>query len=463
MSERRSVVVIGAGISGLAAAHHLAELAPDVHLTVVDAATRAGGMVETEHWNGLTIEHGPEGVLSTKPEALALIEAVGMTGELVVDGPAPRQTFVVRGGELRPLPYGILNPTRTAAVNLLRSPLLSPRGKLRLAIEPFVRRRRDPSDESVAEFVRRRFGNEMLEALVDPLIGGIHGADTEQLSAEMLLPALRGLEQRGRSVAIGALRRGGGKRRLPPLVTLRRGMASLTDRLGAGLGDQLRLGLRVQSLERTASEWVVHFGDGAPVTADALVLAVPAAPTAKLLRPHDSKLAAMVEALPSSGSQTVTLIWGPGDVSAPDHGTGFLVPRDEQRHLAACTWTTSKWHHRSENGSVMVRCFMRVPDATEDELVSLARSELAKFTNLRAAPIRTIVRQVSSALPLIEVGHRCRVSAIHERVGALGCIALAGAGLEGSGLPACVRSGTRAADRAIAGLDRETGAADDSS
>ncbi|MFV2040179.1 MAG: protoporphyrinogen oxidase, partial [Acidimicrobiales bacterium] len=448
MSTRQSVIVVGAGISGLAAAHHLRQVAPEVNLTVVDAATRAGGMVETEHWRGLTIEHGPEGLLSTKPEALALIDQVGMTEDILTDGPAPRQTFIVRGGDLRPLPYGILNPTRTAAGNLLRSPLLSVRGKLRLAGEPFVRRRRDPEDESVCMFVRRRFGQEMVDALVDPLIGGIHGADTDRLSAQMLLPALHHIEQEGHSVALAALRRPGGKRsqRLPPLVTLRRGMGSLTDRLAEGLDGALQLGTRVETIEQVSAGWVVHFEGGAARTADALILAVPTGPAAELLRPHDSTLATALGDLPSSASQTVTLIWESGTVTAPSRGTGFLVPREEQRHLAACTWTTAKWHHRSEDGSVMVRCFMRVPAATDDELVSLARAELARLTDLAAVPARTIVRQVRAALPIIEVGHRARVTEIHRRVIQLGSLALAGAGLEGSGLPACVRSGTRAAD-----------------
>ena len=455
MTSHQSVTVIGAGISGLTAARRLLQARTELGVTVIDAGTRSGGMVETEHWQGLTIDHGPEGVITTKPEALDLIDALGMTEDLVVSGPAPRRTFIARDGQLRPLPYGILNPTRRAAKNLLLSGLLSPRDKLRIAAEPLIRRRRELHDESVGAFVRRRFGQGMLDSLVDPLIGGIHGDSPDRLSAEMLIPALRRVELQGRSVAFHALRRGkaSGAERLPPLVTLKGGMGSLTDRLASDLGDSLRLGERATAITRDASQWLVHLEDGPAARSDGVIVAIPCEPAADLLRPHDAELAAAVGALPSSPSQTVTLIWSSSHLTPPQDGTGFLVPRSEQRHLAACTWTTAKWHHRSEDNSVMVRCYMRAPGASDDELISMAREELAPFTDLSASPKRTIVRQVPAALPVMEIGHQSRVAAIHEQVARLGLLALAGAGLCGSGLPACIRSGNQAADNIISALD----------
>jgi protoporphyrinogen/coproporphyrinogen III oxidase len=550
----RRVAVIGAGISGLVAAHHLRTTAPDTEVVVLERDDRAGGMVHTEHWQGRVIEHGPEGFVTNRPEALELVDELGLGDQLVVGGPAPRRTFVARGDDLVPLPYGVLNPDRTAAADLLRSPLLSMRGRLRLMAEPFVPRRRDPADESVASFVRRRFGAELLEALVEPLIGGIHGSSTDELSAEMLVPALRRIELDGGSVALAALRRRRGRRRLgprtdagavaahttsnratdtsasrstlltslraraasvarsagvaapsgtrpsaagstlPPLVSLRDGMASLTDAIAAELGDALQLGVGVATIRplggpgAATTGWELTLGDGRCLVVDGLVLATPPAVTGALLRPLDPEVATSVASMPWGSSTTVTLIWDADDVPPLEMGTGYLVAGRDGGRVAACTFTTAKWHHRSVDGAVMIRCFLRGVDApapagertategtatdephrdglhgdaatTDRALVALARGELARRIGLTADPSRTIVERVPIALPVMTVGHRGRVRTIHERVARLGPVAVAGAGLEGAGLPACIRSGRLAADAVVQSLDRSPTAA----
>ncbi|MFN3215560.1 MAG: protoporphyrinogen oxidase, partial [Acidimicrobiales bacterium] len=436
--------------------------------------------------DGRVVELGPEGFVSNRPEALDLVEAVGLSEELVVDGPAPRQTFIARGDRLLPLPYGVMNPDRTAAADLLRSPLLSVRGRLRLMAEPVVpRRNANPDsdvDESVAAFVRRRFGDEMLTALVDPLIGGIHGSSTDELSAEMLVPALRRIELDGASVALTALRRsrrkgrsrrsGGSpadaaasERTLPPLVSLRRGMGSLTDAVADHLNGSIRLGVGVTSIEPTPertgsppSRWRVTCDDGSVLDADAVIVATPPAVTAGLLAPLAGATAAEVAAMPWGSSTTVSLTWAPGQVNL-DMGTGYLVPVSEGGVVAACTFTTAKWHHRSVDGSTMVRCFMRgdgVDPMSDEDLVRAARDELRRRVGVTAPPAEASVRRVPVALPVMKVGHRARVQEIHAGLDGLTGLALAGGGLEGAGLPACIRSGRLAADRALAALTSES-------
>ena len=175
MADSTSVIVVGAGIAGLTAAHRLRR-SGRADVVVVDASDRPGGMIRTESWRGFTVEHGPEGFLSTRPEALELVDELGLADDLVTGGPAPRRSFVLRRGELQPLPQGILQPTRAAARNLVTSPLLSLRGRARLGLEPFIGRSRGVDDESVAAFVGRRFGTELLDELIEPLVGGVHGA-----------------------------------------------------------------------------------------------------------------------------------------------------------------------------------------------------------------------------------------------------------------------------------------------
>ena len=451
MPERASVVVVGAGISGLTAAHQLARTGASI--VVVDAADRAGGMVHTEHWRGFTIEHGPEGFLSTRPEALELIDDLGLAGDLVTGGPAPRRSFVLRRGRLQPLPQGVLQPTRTAARNLIASPLLSMRGRARLALEPVVGRNRSASDESVASFVRRRFGAELLDELVEPLVGGVHGAGTDELSANMILPALRGIERDGASIALRALRtpspaaRGG----LPPLVSMRGGMGQLVDALAESLGDRLHLNAAVADLQQGGSGWRVVLTDGRTIDADTVIVATPPATSAKLLAPLDAELAALVDAQPMSRSQIVTLVWEPGDLGAghPEpEGTGFLVPRNEGGHVAACTWVSAKWHHRAPAGGAIARLFLRPADGSflpEEQAVDTARRVVAETLGLRAEPSRVIHAVWSAAIPVMHVGHRDRTERIAQLVDAAPGLALAGAGLEGGGLPACIRSGSLAA------------------
>jgi oxygen-dependent protoporphyrinogen oxidase len=385
---------------------------------------------------------------------LALVDELGMRSEVVSGGPAPRQTFVMRDHDLRPLPYGMLNPTRSAARNLMASPLLSLRGKARMALEPLIGRRRDPADESVAAFVRRRFGTGMLEELVDPLLGGIHGDGAEGLSAEMVLPALRRIELEGKSVALRALRTRPSKSsdRLPPLVTLRRGMGSLIDTLAVGLPTPARLGVRVESLARSSSGWEVATTDG-PVTADGVILAVAPAAASALLSSLDAELGRLVGAQPMSSSRTVTFMWEPGAIAERREGTGFLVPRSEGGHLAACTWVSSKWEGRSADGAVMMRCFMREVEGSDADVAGQATAEVARTMGVTADPTHTIVRQWDAALPVMQVGHRTRIDRIHERLARSRGLELAGAGLEGGGLPACVRSGRLAASRLLAELD----------
>lgn len=559
----RRVVVVGAGISGLAAAHHLQSVAPAVEVVVLERSDRVGGMVQTEIVDGRVIELGPEGFVSNRPEALDLVDAVGLADELIVDGPAARQTFIARGERLLPLPYGVMNPDRTAAADLLRSPLLGVRGRLRLMAEPLIPRRRpnrdslpgtsrwskrlraatpeadqpitraderppvdehsanrtgaagnadaDGSadgagsvdnegaagsawsggtdvhdDESVAAFVRRRFGDEMLTALVDPLIGGIHGSSTDELSADMLVPALRRIELDGGSVALTALRRSrrsgrrpipaaesAPRRPLPPLVSLRRGMGSLTDAVAHQLKGSIRLGIGVTSIEPTAAlpapptprsvaagegssprRWRVRCDNGSVLDADAVIVATPPGVTAELLTPLAAATAAEIGAMPWGSSTTVSLTWAPGQVTL-DMGTGYLVPAGEGGVVAACTFTTAKWHHRSADGSTMVRCFMRGDDVgsmSDDELVAAARDELRRRVGVTALPADASVRRVPVALPVMKVGHRARVRAIHGGLDGLTGLALAGGGLEGAGLPACIRSGRLAADRVLAVL-----------
>ncbi len=457
---RPRVVVVGAGVAGLAAAHALRTEAPEVEVTVLEREGRAGGLVETERTDdGFVIEHGPDSMVTFKPEGVALAEALGLDGD-VVAGRTDLSTFVVRHGELVPLPQGLMAFAPTAVMPVLRSPLLTLRGKARLLVEPLVPRRREEGDETVASFVGRRLGNEMLDRLVNPLVRGVFGAPADRLSLGAVLPKLAAMEREHGSVGLAALRArrerdrekrprptaGAGAPR-PPVVSFRAGMGQLTDALSATLGETLRLGQGVARIERRGGGgFALTLDDGGRLEADGLVLAVPAHAAARMLEPLDPELACELGAVRHTELDAVTLAYARAHVPGPLESTGFIVPASEGRALTACTLSSSKWSGRGPDDTVLLRCFLGV-GRDEAEAVAAARADLRDLMGIEAAPRLVRRRRRSDVLPIREIGHIERMARVGARAAQLPGLALAGGALGTVGIPDCIRTGREAARR----------------
>ena len=333
------IAVVGGGITGLAAALRLLRRAPGAEVTLFEKAERLGGEIHTERVDGFVIEAGADSFLTRKARGVGLCKELGLAGRLVARQAQHAGTFVRHGGALHPLPEGFTGMIPTRIDSLTESALLSPRGARRSRTSARCPRRRDRREESIAEFVMRRFGREVYERIVEPLMAGIYGGDGERLSLDATFPQLRDLERRYGSVIRGlaASREQGVVDAAPPFVSFAGGMGELIEHLEARLREaSIQTSVEVVALEpRTGGGFVLVLGDGAGAEADAVILATPAPSTARITRAFDRELSDLHAAIAYGSSVTVNLAFRERDLPRPVAGYGFVVPRVEGSDVVA--------------------------------------------------------------------------------------------------------------------------------
>ncbi|MFN2431454.1 MAG: protoporphyrinogen oxidase, partial [Gemmatimonadota bacterium] len=446
-----SVAVVGGGVTGLAAAHRLARLG--VETLLLERADRWGGVVRTEEVEGFLLEAGPDSFLVRKPAAAELCAELGLAGEMIPTDPARRGSFMLRRGRLHPLPEGLTSLVPTRFAPLVRTRLLSPAAKLRVLTEPFVARGAGLADESLAGFFRRRLGREASRSLIEPLVRGIYGGDPERLSLRATFPQLADLERRHGSLLVGLLRESRAVRRrgstspavqAPPsgaaFLSLRRGLGSLVDALVAALPrDSGRLRAGVARMDLAEGGLRLRLEDGASVSAEAAVLALPAPAAARLLEPVRLNVAELLRAIPYGSSVTAMLAFDRGRVRDPLQGYGFVVPETEGGPLLACTWASSKFPGRAPAGAVLLRAFLADPSALasrdDAEVAALALRALRPLLGIEGEPRLARVHRWADALPRYELGHVERVLEAERQLAASPGLFLAGAAYHGIGLP----------------------------
>lgn len=458
----KRVVVVGGGISGLAAAYRLTELAKEsgraVSVRVLEAGPRAGGVIGTRFEKGCLLEEGPDSFITEKPWLLDLCRRLGLEDEVVGTNPNLRRSFIAWRGRLEPVPEGfyLLAPTRLSSVMLSR--LLSWPAKVRMAMELFVPRRAG-EDESLGSFVRRRFGPQVLERIAQPLAAGVYGASPDELSLRATFPRFLELEAVYGSVIKGLRRsrRGEAKAsgaRYGLFATLRNGLETLVQRLLARLpGDAVTLNAAVRRMERDGDGWRLTLASGETVAADAVCLATPAWSAAELLEPLDAELAKRLRSIPY-GSMTVAHFAFPSAaVKDPLDGFGFVVPASEGRTILGCTFSHVKFPHRAPKDTVLLRAFISdAAGADEAGPLVAARRDLTELLSIRGEPITSTLRTHPRAMPRYRVGHVDLASEVMDLARRQRGLELAGNAYHGIGLPDCVRTGERAAERIFEGL-----------
>jgi len=449
----RRYVVVGAGVAGLAAARALKGGAPDAEIVVLERENRVGGLVETERTpDGFLLEHGPDSLLAGKPAGMRAIAELGIADDVQRPPSGARQSYVARAGRLFPLPPGLISGSASVSA-MMGASLFSWQGRARMALEPFVRRRRADDDESVADFFERRFGREMVERLIDPVFRGVYSTPTARLSLRAVMPHLAVLEREHGSLARAMAHRaslsGSGSTAAPSVVTLHSGMASLPMALARSVEGAIRLGVTATKLRRTPSGLTISLGEHGELEADGVVVATPAPTAARLLAELEPPLCDALAAIQLGRLDTVTLAFARSDVPHPLEGTGFVVDAAERCATTACTWSSSKWLGRAPEGTALLRCFLAAPDASDEELVQSARADLRTLIGIEAQPLLVRVKRRAQALPRYEIGHHERAAAIRSRASHLPDIALAGNAYSGMGLADCIESGLAAADRLI--------------
>ena len=429
------ITVIGAGITGLTAAFELHKRG--VTPIVLEAGSHPGGLIKTEHVDGFTIEAGPDSILAAKPAALDLARELGL-GDQILQVQTPG-AYVLRGHHLYRLPSPSLLGLPLTWRALFSYDLLPWPARLRLASN-FVAPPPRPSDAdvSVAEFFRTRFGPDTVDLIAQPLLGGIHAGDIEQLSMASLFPRLFTAGARLRALA--------GKEPVAgsPFRSLRGGMATLVD-----------------ALERALPRGTVRYNTPAQTPPETpAIIAAPAYVAATLVEPFDADAAALCIRVPYVSTASVALAWPRRDVRHPLDGTGFVVAR---RHsdvrITACTWVSSKWADRAPGDRVLLRAFIggshdpAVVDLADDELVAIARRDLGAVLGISSTPLLTRVYRWRRMGAQHTVGHLERVAEIERRLAPRG-IFVAGSGFRSVGIPDCVADARRVAADAVAFLDR---------
>jgi protoporphyrinogen/coproporphyrinogen III oxidase len=444
------VLIAGGGITGLAAAFELH--ARGIPFTLIEASPRLGGIIRTEHVDGFVIEAGPDAVLAQKPAALDLCASLGLGGRLITTRP-PRTAFVLRDGRLYPLPARSVLGIPVTWRGLAGYDLLSWPARLRLACEPLIPRHAG-GDEPVAAFFRRRFGAATVDLVAQPLLGGIHAGDVEQLSMPSLFPRFAEAEARRGSV-LRAFRH---QRPHPDGLfrSLAGGMEDLVRALVARLPpDAIRTGAAVSRIEPTAEGWCVTAG-AQRVEGRALVLTVPASAAGALLDPIDAEAAALCREVPYVSTASVALAWRRADVRHPLAGSGFVVARRPGApRITACTWVSSKWAGRAPDGHVLLRAFIggaHDPEAVlldDDALIGVTSREVGAVLGIDVPPRLARVHRWIAAGAQHHVGQAARIAALEARLVRQPGLLAAGSGFRSVGIPDCVADG-RAAGAAAA-------------
>ena len=458
----RRVVVLGGGITGLAAAWELTRAAErekrQVEVVVLEASERLGGKIRTESVDGAIVETGPDSFITTKPEMLELVKELGLEDELIGTGGLP-SVSVVRGGKLVPMPEGMSLAAPTRIIPFALSPLFSLSGKLRMAFEPFVPTRRDGADESLADFTRRRLGAEALDVMVGPMRGGIFAGDPERMSVRSTFPQLLDMEKKGglaRSLWLGGPARAASKSGFTTFMTIKGGLSRVVEvlvkRLPAGT---VRVDHPVETIRRHGGAWEVS-GPRGSVSADAVVCALPAPAAASVLEWTDPELAARLREIPFVSTATATYIWDTASLPRAPQGFGFLAPRREGLAVTAATFSSSKFPARAPAGKTVVRAFVGGAGREEDAEAAVTRVEETVRRELdgllglggvkpRAAKAARWIK----ANPQYNVGHGERLERLSSCLRGHPGLVLAGSSYTGVGLPDCVRSGRRAAAAAL--------------
>jgi oxygen-dependent protoporphyrinogen oxidase len=460
------VAVVGGGISGLAAAHRVVELDPACRPVLFEAGQRLGGVLWTVHEQGFQVEQSADNFITTVPWGIALCKRIGLGDDLIQTNPAHRHTFVVRRGRLCKLPDGFLMMAPTRLWPMAITPILSPLGKLRAAMEYFIPPRKSEGDESMAAFVRRRLGNEVFQRLVEPLVSAVYAADMERLSVEATLSQFREMELRHGSL-IRAMRRrmkAGPKgqpadsgARYSMFVTPRQGLSSMIDALAARLPEgAVRPGRPVERIERGAGGcWIVWTPAGPPELFDAVIVATPSHVAGRLLAPVDAELASLLAGIEHSGTAIVSVAYDRAQVGHPLDGMGVVVPAVENYAILACSFSSQKYAHRAPEGKMLLRVFAggaRRPELAQlddNQLLPLVLGELGPLLKIRGEPVYCRTAHWPGTMPQFHVGHKQVVARLRARLEALPHLALAGNYFDGVGIPHCIHTGEQAAEQAL--------------
>ena len=458
----KRVVIIGGGIAGLSAAYYLERArrnGAQIDWVLLEKSDRLGGVIRSELRDGYVLEAGPDSFLTMKPEGAQFCRDLGIADRLINSNDADRKTYIVVKGRLIPIPDGLefMVPTRVAPMAM--TPLFSWSTKLAMAREWFHPSGNHRNDESVAEFVQRHFGQEMVDRVAEPLLAGVYGGNADQMSVRAVLPRFAEMERESGSLVRASLKARKERRKsaAPPqplFTSLKNGVQEMVNAAVAALpADRIRLRSSVEAVEHSGSGWTVKTQSGSEAF-DELILATPAPAAAEMLGDVNTVLTNGLQQIQYSSSAAVVVAYDKPIALPPGHG--FLVPRTEGRSMLACTFVHRKFPYRVPEGGALLRCFIsssRVADLqqqSDDWVRSTVLKEIGELLGVRERPLFSEVYRWDCALPQYSTGHVERVADMEKAIAGLPGLQLIGNSFHGIGIPDCIRSGRKAAEMIIA-------------
>jgi oxygen-dependent protoporphyrinogen oxidase len=457
------VVIAGGGVTGLTAAYRLLEGRDrNLSVTVLEASPRLGGALLTVQRDGFLFDGGPDAFVATKPHAKQLCIDLGLRDRLIETEPESRHVYFLRRGKLVRMPEGMVLAVPTKFLPMATSPLFSKLGVARMGLDLLIPRRRDGADESIASFLGRRLGKEVVEMLGEPLLGGIYSGDPARLSIRATFPQLVELEEKHGSLVRGALamRAKAPKRSGPApsaFLALKGGMGELIDALATAIrerGGQIHTSTALDSIQKQEIGFrisSVHAGQASTSQADRLLLALPAAQVARLVDPLAPAAARLFRAIPHVSTATCLLAYRREDIPHAMDAAGVLIPKSEGYDASALTFMSSKWAGRASDGTALLRVFFggqahpEVRGLTDLDLLHAARETLRSILGVTAEPLTAQVFRWNDCRPQPVVGHLERLSEARACLAAFPGLLFAGGAFDGVGIPDCVRQGEQAA------------------
>jgi len=459
------VAVIGGGISGLSSAHHLAELSlkysVPLEIIVLEKSGKLGGVISSKSVKNFIIEEGPDSFNINKHSAIDLCHRIGMNSDIIHANDKSKQIFVIYRENLLPIPEGfLLAPTRL--IPFLKSPLFSLKGKMRILMDIVIPRRNSQKDESVASFIKRRFGKEAFKLVVQPLFSGIYSTDPDMLSMQATMPHFIKMEQEHGSI-IWAMRskikfnyteNKNSASSNSSYVSFKRGMQDLVNTLASYMPkESIQLNKIVQEITLKEDGWKIVTSNNNEIDVNGVIIATPSIQAATFVRGFDPLLADYLLGIKYTSSVIINLVYKREDIPHPLNGSGFVVPKSEDLPILACTFSSVKFPRRTPPGMVLLRCYMGgdinsdIYEEDDTSLNNAAHKSICGVLGIRSKPIFTMIRRNPQSMPQYTVGHLDHISQIYYMIKKYPGLQLAGNAYEGVGIPDCIRSGENAAEK----------------
>lgn len=463
--EKKKVVIIGGGITGLSTAYYLQkeikEKALPLEVKLFEASNRFGGIINTVKKDGFIVEKGPDSILARKASALKLIKEVGLEDKVVSN--TAGKSYIYARGKIHTMPEGAFMGIPTQVTPFALSGLFSPLGKIRAAGDFILPKGEEKADQSLGEFFRRRLGNEVVDNLIDPLLSGIYAGDIDRLSLMSLFPMFYHMEQKHRSLVLGL------KKTMPAppqsakkepskkgmFISLSTGLESLIDEVVNRLDEgTVMKESPIDKIVKNETNYTITLANGMVEEADSVVIATEHFHAKRMLA--DYPFMSKFDDMTSYSVANVAMAFPKSAIKQDIDGTGFLVSRNSDFRITACTWTHKKWPGTTPDEMALLRCYVGKPndqdvvDLSDEEIINIALRDLNKTMNITEKPLFHVITRWKKSMPQYNVGHIERMKTVKESLAKeLPGVFLAGGSYEGVGIPDCIEQGETAVKKVL--------------